>query len=202
MQIENGFVVPLELEKAWTTLLDVPSIADCMPGAKLLEAQNDDTYKGEIQVKLGPVLMSFRGTAQIAEYDAARHTAKVKAQGRDTKGRGNASAMVTFALEDAGDATRVSLTTDLNLSGSVAQYGRSSGLIKDLADRLIGEFASNLEKKLEASTTPAASMSNVSPKDSPQPNERKKPSGAAPISGFSLFVYLVKRRLARLFGYA
>ena len=145
MQIDNHFDVPLGLEDAWRTLLDVPAIADCMPGAKLLEAEDDTTYKGEVQVKLGPVLMSFRGTAEIVEADAANRSAKVKAQGRDTKGRGNASALVTFALEEAGEATRVNLKTDLNLSGSVAQYGRSSWMIKDLADHLIREFAKKLE---------------------------------------------------------
>lgn len=192
MQIENHFDVPLGLDDAWRTLLDIPSIADCMPGAKLIEAEGDQSYKGEVQVKLGPVLMSFRGAAEIVEADAANHSAKVKAQGRDTKGRGNASALVTFTLEEAGESTRVNLKTDLNLSGSVAQYGRSSGMIKDLADHLIGDFAKNLEAKL-AAMEPAAQAG-------PAADATAKPAGAAPISGFALFLYLVKRRLARLFG--
>lgn len=200
MQIENRFDVPLGLEEAWKTLLDVPFIADCMPGAKLLETEGEETYKGEVQVKLGPMLMSFRGTAQIVETDAERHIAKVKAQGRDTKGRGNASAQVTFALEEAGESTRVALTTDLNLSGSVAQYGRSSGMIKDVADHLIGEFAKNLEKKLQARQPEEASApAGGEAREEAQPEPE---STSTAISGFGLFVYLVKRRLARLFGRA
>jgi carbon monoxide dehydrogenase subunit G len=203
MQIENQFDVPLGLEQAWDTLLDVPAIANCMPGAQLLETQDDETYKGEVQVKLGPMLMSFRGTAQIVETDPASHTAKVKAQGRDTKGRGNASALVTFALESAGQATRVRLKTDLNLSGSVAQYGRSSGMIKDVADHLIGEFAKNLEKKLQTDRPESANTPAADDEDrGSRPAETERSSGATPISGLALFIHLIKRRLARIFGRA
>lgn len=203
MQIVNHFTVPLGIEEAWQTLLDVPAIADCMPGAKLLETQDDGTYKGEVQVKLGPMLMSFRGSAQIVESDPQSRTAKVRAQGRDTKGRGNASANVLFTLAESGGATKVELQTDLNLSGSVAQFGRSSGMIKDLADHLIGEFAKNLQNKLQASGAPApatAEAAPAGPQSAPEPPRAS--SGAAPISGFSLFLHLIKRRLARLFGRA
>ena len=200
MQIENQFDVPRGRDEAWKTLLDVPSIADCMPGAKLIETTEDETYKGEVQVKLGPMLMSFRGTAQIVEADAASHTAKVKAQGRDTKGRGNASALVTFALVEDGGSTRVNLTTDLNLSGSVAQYGRSSGMIKDVADHLIGEFARNLEMKLKATSASESPDASTEDDGAPNSDRQERSSGAAPISGFGLFLHLLKRRLARLFG--
>lgn len=200
MQIENQFDVPLGRDDAWKTLLDVPAIADCMPGARLTETAEDETYKGEVQVKLGPMLMSFRGTAQIVEADPASHTAKVKAQGRDTKGRGNASALVTFVLLEDGDSTRVNLTTDLNLSGSVAQYGRSSGMIKDVADHLIGEFARNLEKKLKTTSSPGAPAASPETEAAPRSGRQDTSSGAAPISGFALFFHLLKRKLARLFG--
>jgi len=200
MEIESHFDVPLGLDEAWQTLLDVPAIADCMPGAKVLETQDNKIYKGEVQVKLGPMLLSFRGTAQIVEVDAANRTAKVKAQGRDTKGRGQASTLATFTLEDAGKSTRVHLTTDLNLSGSVAQFGRSSGLIKDLSDHLIGEFARNLESKLKASNEAEPPSGAEGGNTASRAERREKMLGAAPISGLALFLFLLKRRLARLFG--
>lgn len=226
MQIENSFEVPTDPHTTWETLLDIPAIAPCMPGARILEVRDDDTYKGEVQVRLGPMMLSFQGTGQIVEKDTADHSAKVRAQGRDTKGRGNASADIAFKLVQVGEGTRVDITTDLNLSGSVAQYGRSSGMINDLANHLVGEFAKNLSQKLNDGS-PAAQETAVKATDannaqessgqSAKRNEKvdtsseqvapkeegKTASGSSetrPLSGFALFVMLVKGWFRRTFG--
>ncbi|MFC4350251.1 SRPBCC family protein [Fodinicurvata halophila] len=226
MQIQNSFEVPVDPQTAWTTLLDIPAIAPCMPGARILEVKDEDTYKGEVQVRLGPMVLSFQGTGQIVEKDEANHNAKVKAQGRDTKGRGNASADIAFHLVPLGDGTRVDITTDLNLSGSVAQYGRSSGMISDLANHLVGEFASNLRQKLNEDTDPApATAENTGSEtmDAPASPARNGANSGAdleakqgmsqdgrtetsqdtrPLSGISLFIMLIKGWFRRTFGAA
>src|SRR3546814_1607105 len=124
MQIANSFHVPLPAEQAWAVLLNVPRIAPCMPGARLHSTDADsDTYAGEVQVRLGPVLLVFRGRAILKEVVPAAHRALVRAEGRDTQGRGSASADVAFALVPEGQATRVDITTNLTLSGLVAHSG-------------------------------------------------------------------------------
>lgn len=146
MKIENTFRVPIAPDDAWLLLLDVPKIAPCLPGARLTESLPDETYKGEAVVKIGPVQFNFAGQAQLVNVDTDSHTAQVIAKGADARGRGNASATVDFALKPDGDGTRVDIVTDLSLAGSVAQYGRASGLVKNIAAELIGQFAKNLER--------------------------------------------------------
>lgn len=146
MKIENTFRVPIPPDDAWLLLLDVPKIAPCLPGARLTESLPEETYKGEAVVKIGPVQFTFAGQAQLVNVDMDAHTAQVIAKGADARGRGNASATVEFALAPDGDGTRVDIVTDLALAGTVAQYGRASGLIKTIAAELIGQFAKNLER--------------------------------------------------------
>src|SRR5215469_3696224 len=98
MDIKNNFDVPLAVDAAWKTLLDIKRIAPCMPGAELLEIVDPNTYKGRVSVRLGPVALTFAGTARFEEIDAVAHRARVKAQGTDAKGRGGANGVVTFAL--------------------------------------------------------------------------------------------------------
>ena len=148
MDLQNSFSVAADVETAWQVLLDVPRIAPCMPGAELTEALNDRQFKGNAKVRVGPVNLSFAGEAELADVDPANHTARLSARGNDTKGRGAALADVTFALVADGGRTRVDIATDLNLTGSVAQYGRAAGLIKEIAAQIIAEFASNLEAQL------------------------------------------------------
>src|SRR6266508_1632639 len=124
MQIENEFVVQAPLEQVWAHLLDVEKIAPCAPGAELTEVVDDRTWKGRMNVKVGPVAMSFAGTVIIQERDDAAHRAVLKAEGREQKGRGAASAVVTTRLEEAEGGTRVAISTDLTISGAAAQYGR------------------------------------------------------------------------------
>ena len=99
MRISNTFNVPLPPDEAWNWLMDIPSIVPCMPGAELTAKVHDNTYKGKVSVKLGPVALSFNGVATFEKRDEAARTATVKAQGTDAKGRGGANAVVTFSLE-------------------------------------------------------------------------------------------------------
>ena len=191
MEINNSFDVPLPPADAWKVLMDIPRIAPCMPGAELTGVVDKDTYAGKVSVKLGPVALTFAGQVKFTDIDDAAHTARVKAQGKDSKGRGGANANVDFRLEPSPLGTRVVVKTDLSLSGAVAQYGRASGMIRDVAQALIGQFAGNLKAQL------AASGATVSPTSSAKPAEPQKPKA---ISGFALFGLALKSFFRRLFG--
>ena len=121
-----------------------------MPGAELTEIVDDKTFKGKVSVRLGPVSLTFQGAASFEDVDDTAHKATVKAQGADAKGRGGANANVAFHLEPSDAGSTVKIHTDLQLSGSVAQYGRGAGMIQDLAGQIIGQFATNLSQKIEA----------------------------------------------------
>ena len=182
MQLQNSFAVPADPETAWNILLDVPRIAPCMPGAELTEVIGERAYKGNAKVRVGPVSLAFAGEAEITEIDEGARTAKVRAKGNDTKGRGAAEADVVFALSEDGGQTRVDITTDLNLSGSVAQYGRAAGLIDALAGQIIDDFAKNLEAEIGADAAPAAPIGEDVPAEAaPAPKQDNS------ISGISLF---------------
>jgi len=150
MEFDNSFEVPLPPDQAWPVLMNVQGIAPCMPGAQLTEVVDDKTYKGNIGVRLGPVALTFAGTIVFEEIDNANHTALVRAQGNDAKGRGAAQAKSTFRLEPSGEGSKVLVHTDLTLSGAVAQYGRGVGMIQATATALMNQFATNLKKQLES----------------------------------------------------
>ncbi len=145
MELENRFIVPLGRSDSMKVLTDVPRIAPCIPGASLTGEENG-LYSGQANVRLGPVALSFAGTASITSIDNKAHTAQVKAQGSDKKGRGQAEATMTFTLEEAENGqTEVIVRTDVLLSGSIAQYGRASGLINVVAGQIVSQFSENLK---------------------------------------------------------
>jgi len=168
MILTNEFLVALPKDAAMQVLTDVPLIAPCLPGVSVTEAEADTKYAGEATVRLGPVKLTFSGRAEITEIDHTAHTASVRANGADKKGRGGAEATVTFQLkdDDAGGedapATRVLVTTDLALNGSIAQYGRASGLIEGVAQELTKEFAANLATVLTAEDGSAFDAEEIS----------------------------------------
>ena len=126
MELVNDFTVSVPVEEAWPTLTDVERIAPCLPGAQLQEIEGD-VYRGVVKVKVGPILAQFKGQATFIEKDHENHKAVLKAEGRDTAGKGNASALITAQLEPLGDAaTKVTVTTDLTITGKVAQFGRGA----------------------------------------------------------------------------
>jgi carbon monoxide dehydrogenase subunit G len=179
VKFENSFDVSLPPTEAWPVLMDVERIAPCMPGATLIELVNDKTFKGTVSVRLGPVALTFEGNASFEDVDDTAHTANVKAQGRDPKGRGGANATVTFRLEPSDTGSKVLIETDLTLSGSVAQYGRGVGMIQSVSSQLIGQFAKALEAEIASDNATEEDLTA----------EEATPAAPKPqaISGFSLF---------------
>jgi hypothetical protein len=148
MEFDNAFEVPLPPAQAWPVLMDIRRIAPCMPGAELTDVVDDRNYKGRIAVRLGPVALTFGGLITFEEIDNDKHSARVRAQGSDAKGRGAAQAAATFRLEPSAGGSKVLVHTDLLLSGAVAQYGRGVGMIQATAAALMTQFANNLKKQL------------------------------------------------------
>jgi carbon monoxide dehydrogenase subunit G len=193
MKLTNEFTVPVPAEEAWATLIDVERIVPCMPGAELVERVGDNGYKGRVSVQLGPVKLALEGIAKFVEIDEAARRARVEAQGADKRGRGGAHAKVAFQLMPDGAKSRVQVETDLQLSGSIAQYGRASGLIAEVAKELTGQFAENLGREIGRSQMSAvASQSDTEP-------QRTAPPAATPISGFRLAARVAWGTAARFF---
>jgi len=190
---------------AWDILLDVPRIAPCMPGAELTETVGERTYKGNAKLRVGPVSLTFSGEAEITEIDAAARVATVQAKGNDTKGRGAASATVVFKLVADGDASRVDITSDIDLTGSIAQYGRASGLIDAIAGQIISDFAKNLEAEIGSAGDVAGDVAGeaTSAEETVSPAEPAQASPAATdnsISGISLFFRALWSMIRGAFG--
>jgi carbon monoxide dehydrogenase subunit G len=147
-QLVNEFTVNRPIDQAWAVITDVERIAPCLPGAQLQEIEGD-VYRGIVKIKLGSVTPQFKGQASFIERDDAAHTATLKAEGRDTGGRGNASAEIAAQAESLSPtSTRVVVTTDLHITGKVAQFGR--GIIGDVSKKLMAQFAGNLNTMLDA----------------------------------------------------
>jgi carbon monoxide dehydrogenase subunit G len=143
----NEFTVNRSIAHAWAVLTDVERIAPCMPGAQLQEIEGD-VYRGLVKVKLGPISTSFKGQASFVERDDANHRAVLKGEGRDTGGKGNADALITAQLEAvSAHVTKCVVSTDLHISGKVAQFGR--GVMGDVSSKLMAQFANNLNTMLD-----------------------------------------------------
>ncbi|MGI5244201.1 SRPBCC family protein [Dactylosporangium sp. CA-139066] len=160
MQLENAFTVPVPVDRAWAVLLDIERVAPCMPGATLTSVEGDE-FTGTVKVKLGPVNMTFKGSGRFVERDEAAHRVVISASGADSRGGGTAKATVTAVLVAEGDATRVSVATDLDITGKAAQFGR--GLIGDVSARLIGQFATCLAGQFAAVEEPVVSAEPLAP---------------------------------------
>ena len=158
MELNNDFEVNAPVEKAWAVLTDVEKIAPCLPGAQLQEIEGDE-YRGIVKVKVGPITAQYKGAATFIEKDDTNHRAVLKAEGRDTRGAGNASALITANLEAVGDRTKVSVSTDLTVTGKVAQFGR--GVMADVSAKLMTQFADNLEQLMETEPTSAATVDST-----------------------------------------
>ncbi|MEW9612571.1 SRPBCC family protein [Shinella sp. S4-D37] len=161
VKLQNKFDVPAAPDEAWQTLMDVPGIVGCVPGAELVSSEADTVYKGRVSVKLGPVALKFNGSATIETADPVTRIALIRASGADQQGRGNAGAVTTMRVEpsQAGGST-VTLDTDLQLSGLVAQYGRASGVITAVSSTIISQFAENLRRQITAQKQPGVSAGN------------------------------------------
>ena len=173
VKFQNSVDIPLPVEQAWKVLLDVPGIVPCLPGAELVEVESDTSFKGKVAVRLGPVALVFSGRAVIDSIDDATHSASIRAQGIDTKGRGGANAVMNFKLLPVDGGSSIHVETDLNLNGFVAQYGRGAGVVREVAAQLMTQFADALKAQLALDAAATERQFNGS-------------TPARPISGVSL----------------
>ncbi|MFV8172960.1 SRPBCC family protein [Mycolicibacterium peregrinum] len=178
MELNNEFRVAVPAAKTWEVLTDVERVAPCLPGATLLSVDGDD-FTGAVKVKVGPITVSYKGDATFQEKDAAAQRVVLKANGKETRGNGTASAIVTAQLKDEGaDSTLVVVTTDLAISGKAAQFGR--GVLADVAGSLIDQFAKSLEAELVGGATSSDETSPAGATSAQAPQE------AAPINALAL----------------
>jgi hypothetical protein len=145
VELTNEFRVSVPVADAWAVLTDVERIAPCLPGAQLQEIEGDE-YRGIVKVKVGPITAQYKGKATFQSKDDDAHVAVLKAEGRDTRGQGNASALITATLKPDGDGTEVKVVTDLTITGKVAQFGR--GVLVDVSGKLLTQFVECLENDL------------------------------------------------------
>ena len=150
MKMENEFTVEAPVEQAWETLLDLERITPCLPGAALQEESGDE-YKGTMTIRLGPVTQKYNGTVSFEETDEESRRAVLKADGKDARGQGTASATITSTLSEESGGTKVHVETDMHLTGRAAQFGR--GVQQEVATKLINQFAECLEKEIMGENT-------------------------------------------------
>ncbi len=189
MELNNEFRVAVPAATTWAVLTDVERVAPCLPGATLLSVDGDE-FTGAVKVKVGPITVSYQGVAAFQEKDATAQRVVLKANGKETRGNGNAAAIVTAQLKDEGDATTVVITTDLTISGKAAQFGR--GVLADVSSNLIAQFAKRLEADLLGDVAPAATGS---------PDAAAQAVAAAPAAGDSVdLLKVIALPVAKRFG--
>lgn len=154
MDLNHEFTVAVPVADAWRILTDLERIAPCLPGAQLQEVEGD-TYRGVVKIKVGPIQAQFKGQASFLEQDHVAHKAVLKGEGRDTGGKGNASALITAEMNAVdANSTAVKVTTDLSITGKVAQFGR--GAMADISDKLLGQFVENLNAMIASGAQDSA----------------------------------------------
>ena len=179
MDLNHQFTVAVPVEDAWRILTDVERIAPCLPGAQLQEIEGD-TYRGIVKVKVGPIQAQFKGQANFIERDDVAHKVVLKGEGRDTTGKGNASAIITAEMTavDASN-TAVTVNTDLSVTGKVAQFGR--GAMADISDKLLAQFVVNLNALIAEQPATA-----VAPAAAPKPTEGVRTIESAEVAPLDL----------------
>ncbi|GAA4555140.1 SRPBCC family protein [Planotetraspora kaengkrachanensis] len=181
MKITHDFTVSVPVERAWAVLTDLEAVAPCMPGAQLTGVDGG-VYSGKVKVKVGPVVSEYAGTVRFAEKDDANHHAVIDAKGRDSRGAGTAAAIITAQLTSDGDRTVVTVDTDLKISGRIAQFG--SGMIKEVSQKLLGQFVERLEEKLATDSSvagaPPVSEGTATPLAAPAETPEGTGATAAP----------------------
>jgi uncharacterized protein len=182
MLIKSDFDVAQPIEKVWAFFDDIPGVASCLPGAELTDDLGDDKYLGKVAVRMGPVKLSFTGTANITERDDAAKRIVIDAAGADEKGRGQASMLITATLAAVGSTTKVGVVQDVQLSGAAAQYGR--GMISDVTAVLMRDFATNLQRRIDA--VERGEAGDALP-------------GAAAAGGFTIGLRAMRMALTRVF---
>jgi carbon monoxide dehydrogenase subunit G len=165
MELTNDFRVAVPVERAWAVLTDVELIAPCLPGAQLQEVEGDE-YRGIVKVKVGPITAQYKGEATFLSQDSDAHVAVLRAEGRETRGQGNANATITATLTPDEGGTAVSVVTDLTITGKVAQFGR--GVLADVSAKLLDQFVQSLETDVLSGSTPAAAPAAAVAEPAPQ----------------------------------
>lgn len=206
MELESTFTVDADPDAVYLALVDLERVGPCIPGASVGPAGDDGAHPADIIVKVGPMRMTYRGAVRLVEQDAGDRRAVLAADVREARGQGSARARMTMqvAAGQAGGAT-VSSTTDVDLTGRVAQMGR--GIIDDVAQRIVSDMAQRLSAMLAAQETPAAAGDPASA-DAPASNAEIAPGAASagaappapPVNGLRLLLRVLWARVARLFG--
>jgi carbon monoxide dehydrogenase subunit G len=185
MRLDHEFSVPVSAAQAWPVLLDIDRIAPCMPGATITKVDGDD-FEGTVKVKVGPITVTYGGTASFLEKDESQRIAVIEARGRETRGSGTATARVTAQLFDEGATSRVAVTTDLSITGKPAQFGR--GVMVDVGNKLLNRFADCLAKELgsDAVAAPAPAPAGAAPASAaagvPADSQLASANGSAPVT--------------------
>ena len=202
MKLEQSFEVRAPLERVWETLVDVERVAPCLPGAEITEAGEDGTYRGTFSVKLGPTTAAYRGELEIQELDEAARRVVMRANGQDKRGQGSAKATIVSTMHEDGELTRVDVETDFTITGRLARFGRG-GMIEDISNRLMKEFADCLRDRIEAPPEAEPTVLDAVLAATPEGAASMPPAApgsAKTIGGFSLFFRALLDRLRRLFG--
>ena len=208
MELHHEFTVPVPVEDAWPALLDIERVAPCLPGA-VVDEYDGKTVTGSVKVKVGPVTVTYRGTAVFEEQDATAHRMVLVANGRETRGQGTARATVTAALSERDGGTAVSVRTDLTVTGRPAQFGR--GVLAEVGDRLVGQFADCLASRLAERPAPAGEEEAAPESPRAEPRAAEEPPAldllrtagvplakrAAPVAAAVAALVLVVLRLRR-----
>lgn len=185
MKLEHSFTVEAPLDTVWETMIDVERVAPCLPGAEIT-GSSDGVYEGTFTVKLGPTTAAYAGKLEMADVDEGGHAVTMKAQGRDKRGQGSANATIHSAMTESAGVTTVDVVTDFTLSGRLARFGRG-GMIEDVSNRLLRDFASCLETRIPAPSAEAGE------------GEATGPPATEPIRGVRLFLSVLWERIKRRF---
>jgi carbon monoxide dehydrogenase subunit G len=146
MKLENEFTVPASIDEAWQVLLDVERVAPCLPGATVEPAGDDGEFNGAMTVKIGPITARYKGSVKIQEADEAQRRAVMRAQAKDARGQGTAAATITSTMVETGEGTRVTVVTDMRVTGPAAQFGR--GVMQDVSAKMMRQFAECLAQQM------------------------------------------------------
>ncbi|MCP3476742.1 SRPBCC family protein [Bradyrhizobium sp. CCGUVB1N3] len=199
MEIKQNFVVSQPLAAVWSFFHDVPSVAECLPGAKYLGTKDDGTLSGKVSAKVGPFQASFEGEAKV-KYDEGAKKVEFEGKGVDRKGASRGKMAMKCELLPEGDATRVVVVADVQLSGGIAQFGRT-GLLTEIANQLVAEFVNNAEVELARRNAPA-NADGVPQASAPSDVAQTMPRGAGavkPLNTTSLFFAALKGWLGSFF---
>jgi uncharacterized protein len=178
MKMEHAFDVDAPLEAVWRALTDVQRVAPCLPGAEVSEVGEDGSYRGTFTVKLGPTTATYRGTLRIEELDEGARRATMRAEGQDRRGQGGARATIASRMREQGNRTHVEVETDFTITGRLARFGRG-GMIEDISNRLLREFASCLQRQLAEPATADVPAGEVAAEPAPSP-DAERPAAPEP----------------------